>query len=72
MLLKTRTRNVFYDRLHKGTVTALIGLTVVGTVGLAYVGYHRLVNTMNLRERNRLELLKEGAQNKDTTKTLVT
>lgn len=71
MLLKSRTRNKIFDRLHYGAVTLCIGVTVLSTVGVGYFGYVYFTQVKPQRKLEQLKMIQEGAHNNDAAKTIV-
>lgn len=70
MLLKPRTRNKLFDRLHHGAVSLCIGVTILSTVGLCYYGYVYYTQVKPQRKKEQLKLLSEGAHDRDSAKTI--
>lgn len=62
--MKRSTRELWYDRLHKGFVVTCVGFSLVGSVILGIQVYEFLTVIRplrrQLREERERELLKEG------------
>lgn len=71
MLLKPRTRNKFFDLFHHGFVTVCIGVTVLSTVGLGYIGYFYYTQMKPQRKLEQLKIIQEGAHDNDAAKRIV-
>lgn len=70
MLLKPRTRNKLFDRLHHGVASLLIGVTILASLDLCYFGYIYYTQGKPQRKMEQLKLLNEGAHDRDTAETL--
>lgn len=65
MLMKARTKNKLFDRLHVSAVTTCIGVTVLSTFGLVYNGYVYYSYIKPQRKLEQLKIISEGAHDRD-------
>lgn len=70
MLMKARTRNKLFDRLHFGAVTTCMGITVLSMIGLGYYGYVYYSFIKPQQKLERLKIINEGANDRDAAPTV--
>lgn len=70
MLLKPRTRNKLFDRLHFTGVSILMGITVFASANLIYFGYTYYTKLKPQRKLEELKLINEGKLDEDVAKIL--
>lgn len=70
MLMKSRTRNKLFDRLHQTAVTACIGVTILASIGIGYYGYVYFTQIKPQRKLEQLKIIQEGAHDRDAAKTI--
>lgn len=70
MLLKPKTRNKFYDVLHRGSVSVCMAVTALTGFYLIYNGWMYYTNVKPKLLQEKLKTIEEGTSNDDSAKVI--